>query len=483
MELKDKEKIEIVLKQDKDIEKGMEIDLREIIEFILKGKKLIVLFVIAGILLSSMGYIFTRPAKGSVSMIISFNFDGIEKGLDPYGKNFDISKIKSPAVLKEVVGNLELSKYKITEDDIRTNMSLTPVIPGDITQKIKSLEEAKQQGIQDVQEFTYYPNRYLITLGIPKSFKISNETARSILDEVFKQYQEYFFYSYSDRSVLSNALGPISYEGYDYPEISDVISNQINIIQNYLMAKNKEMEASNFRSKKTGLAFVDIIDSIDVLRKVDLQRIDSIIGSYNLTKDKDKLIKLYEYRIQQSQLESEKKTDESKIYEDMLNKYQKDKSVLLVSGLGDQSNTLESDQTSKYYDEMMDKSAVAGVSAKNALHDAAYYQTQIEKLKSDTVEISQKEAAEKQVLDLLPDINKKLLNWITLTNDTVQEYYESQLYNSAITKLSPAEYKGNLSGSGIKLYVLIGIAAGLVIGMIIVLSREYWRKGKTVLEQ
>lgn len=474
MEITGKEKIEVVLMQEQNKDKGIEINLRDIIDAILKGKWLISVIVIISLILTSVGYMFVTPYKGTVNMIISFNFNGIEKGLDPYGKNFDISKIKAPTVLNKVVESLELSKYDISADTLRTNINLIPIIPGDITEKIKSLEEAKKLNVQDVQDYTYYPNRYNIQLNIPRSFKIDAVIARDILAEIFKQYQENFYYTYSDRSVLSNALGPIEYDKYDYPEISNVIINQINIIQNYLTTKNKELEASNFRSKKTGLAFVDIIDSIEVLKKVDLQRINSIIGSYNLTKDKDKLIKLYEYRIQQSQLESQKKTDEAKIYSDMVGKYQKDKNVMFVSGMGQESNSIETTETSKYYDDMMDKAAVAGVSAQNAVHDVSYYKTQINKLTKDTVEITKKQSAEKEVLTLLPDIKKKLESWISLTNDTVQEYYESQLYNSAITKLSPAEYTGMLSA--MKLYLGIGAVAGLMIGLFFAFLREYWRK-------
>ncbi len=476
MEL-EKEKIEIILKPEMNNSSGFDISLRDIIDVFVKGKWLIALFVIIGLILSSVGYFIVTPNKASVNMMISFNFDGIEKGLDPYGNNFDISKIKSPNVLNKVVENLELSKNNISADDLRVNLELTPIIPGDVTQKIKSLEEAKKQNIQDIQDYTYYPNRYTITLSIPKSFTISENKSKEILDELFKQYQEYFFYSYSDRSVLANALGPIDYDKYDYPEMSEVINNQITIIQNYLKTKNKEIGASDFRSKKTGFAFADIIDSIGVLEKVDLQRIDSIIGAYNLTKNKDTLIKLYEHRIQQSELDSQKKTDEAKIYSEMLGKYQKDKNVLLVPGI-DQQSSVETTGESKYYDELMEKSALAGVSAQNSVHDAAYYKTQIEKLTKDAVDIAQKQSAEKQVLALLPDIKNKLQNWINVTNDTVQEFYESQLYSKAITKLSPAEYT-SVSVKTMLIYCGIGVSLGLLLGICIAFLNTYWKRSKT----
>lgn len=472
-----REKVEVILKHEDNNSQGIEISLRDIIETVIKGKWLIAVITAVSLIATVIGTAYTSPYKGKTSMIISFNFDGIEKGIDPYGRSFDVSKIKAPVVIDKVVDELGLQKQKITTENIRSNIEIVPVIPGDITQKIEDLQEAKKQNISETQDFTYYPNIFVLTLNIPRSFDITDTKAQEILNEIYKQYREYFYYSYSDKSVLSNALGAIDYNEYDYPEISTVIHNQINIITNYLSAKNKETGAGVFRSKKTGLAFNDIAESVNILAKVDLNRIDSIIGSYNLTKNKEKLIKLYEYRIQMNDLETAKKNDEASVYNGMLGKYQKDKSILLVPGItqgqGSES-TLETSQASQYYDELMDKTAAAGVVAKNTLHDSEYYKAQIVKLQNDTVAPELKQAAEKDIMGLIPVIKTKLENWINLTNDTVAEYYETQLYNTAVKSLSPADYSGALGS--MKLYLVIALVVGLMVGLFAAFFREYWRR-------
>jgi len=101
-------------------------------------------------------------------------------------------------------------------------------------------------------------------------------------------------------------------------------------MKNFLSSKIEK--AKDFRSTDTGLSFADILQSVDVIDTVDLSRMDSIIGAFNLTKDKDKLIKLYEYRIKVKELEKAKKQDESKIVSDMLGKFERDKSVFACSG-------------------------------------------------------------------------------------------------------------------------------------------------------
>jgi capsular polysaccharide biosynthesis protein len=479
MEVLNKEKVEIVLSRDKNDNRGIDISLRDIIEIFMKAKWIIAISVFIGILLAfaaGMYMQYRQPYRGSVNMIVSFNFNGIEKGLDPYGNDFDISKAKSPAVLSKVVDALNLSNYGISEDNIRTNLKIVPIIPGNITEKIKALQESKAQNVGDGQDYTYYPNTYLFTLNIPRSFSISNFEAREILDELFKQYKVYFYKNYYGGTVLTDEIGPIDYSIYDYPEQIEILQNQIMTLKNYLKIKNNEMGATGFRSKKYGFTFNDIIESITILEKVDVQSIGASIDSYNLTKDKEALIKLYEYRIQESELTSKKKNDEAKIYANSISQYQKDKNILVIpsNGVTSDINSVEKNQTSKYYDDLIEKSILAETQAKEAVNNANYYRKQINKLKNDTVDKSKKKEAEKKVNLLLDDVRTKFREYIDISNETVQEFYNSELFKRAMTILSPAEYSS--TKSSLNLYLAIGALGGLMIGLFYVFLKEYLKR-------
>lgn len=476
MEVMDKKKVELVLTHDKSDSRDIKVSIEHIIETLLEGKFIIAITVVISLLLSSLGGLFmmqrVQASKGYASMIISFNFDGIEKGLDPFGNDFDITKIKAPAVLDKVVKNLELGDKGINADKLRTNIKLIPVIPGNITEQIKAQEEAKKQNIQEPAVNEYYPNVYIVKLNIPKTFYIDDVQAREILDEIFVRYQEYFFYTYNNGSTLASTLGPIDYDQYDYFQSVEVISNQISILKNYLSAKSKEKGAKDFKSKKTGFTFNDIINSLEIIERVDLQRLDSLIGAYNLTKNKDELIKLYEYRLQKAELTSKKKADEAKIYSDTINKYKKDENIYVISGTqGEAESSIDTNETSKYYDELIDKSTSAGVTAQEAKHDANYYKEQINKLIKDSVEQPKKELAEKEVKTTLPDIKTKLKKYLEITNGTVQEFYRCELFERAITKISPAEYTKNQANYN--LFMALSLVAGLVLGVLITFIRKF----------
>jgi len=196
-----------------------ELSLAEIIRVFLKGKWLIGTLVFVAVI-GTFSYLkFLSPGIGKVKTIISFNYNGIEKGLDPHGKNMDVSMIKSPVVLDNVVKALTLEQYGVSSNDLRININITPIIPGNITEHITRLEGDIKGNIETLQKYIYYPNKYIINFNLNRKMNISASLAQQIVDEVVKQYQEYFYKTYSDMSVLASAIHPVDYAEYDYPEI------------------------------------------------------------------------------------------------------------------------------------------------------------------------------------------------------------------------------------------------------------------------
>lgn len=471
------DKIEVILKQEEKLEDSIpeeEISLAEMLRVFIKGKWIIGSLVVVAILASFLYIKYLSPEIGSVQTIISFNYKGIEKGLDPNGKNMDVSMIKSPVVLDQVVKALQLDQVNLSSDDLRRNINITPVIPGNVTEHIKRLESDIKGNIEPLQQYIYYPNKYIISFKLERRLGISTQYAQQIVDEVVKQYQQYFYKTYSDMSVLANAIHPVDYTEYDYPEVSTVIRNQLDIFTNYLQTKLSEEGGSNFRAVETGLSFSDIMESISIIKQVDMGRLDSIIGAYNLTKDKDKLIKLYEYQIKQQELKMKQKNDEAALLTDMIQKYQKNQKLVLASMATagpEASGFLNVDDTDQYYNELTQQYIEAGIAAKNSQIMMQYYQQEIDKLLNDTVDAAVKAAAEADVNAYIPVIKERIEYWIDVTNKTVTEYYETNLFNQAITRNSPSEFTSNLSDS--KMLIAIAAAVALLLGACIVFIRYY----------
>ena len=161
---------------------------------------------------------------------------------------------------------------------------------------------------------------------------------------------------------------------------------------------------------------------------MDLARLDSIIGAYNLTKNRDKLIKLYEYRIITEQLNMEQKNDEAALILNTIKDYQKDQKLIMPGIAGtDGSSFINMNETDKYYNTLIQQYIDAGIAAKECEKKILHYQQEIDKLLNDTVSASSKAEAETDVNSLVSVIKERIEDWIDLTNKTTTEYYEKSV--------------------------------------------------------
>lgn len=438
-----------------------EISLRDIIETVLKGKWLLIGIIIICMVLVPFGAYVVNPAKGQVSAIISLSFKGLENGQNPDGSTFDINTITSPNIIQNVIDDLNLDKNKISVDDIKKGFSINPIVPNNIVEQMEALTK-------EGKTMTYYPTKYVITYTYNKSQGLNKTTAKNILNSVIKEYQEYFVSLYSDKSLLGNALGGINYDDYDYPEIADIMNNQLNVMISYL--NGKASEAGNFRSKSTGLTFKDLLDSIDILRNIDVNKMASIIYANNLTKDKEKIISHYEYLVKQNEYDMQKAQGELQVSKDLMTQYKRETNILGMPGTEDQQ--IQLDNNKSYYDELVKQAKAEGDLAQKYQKQMDYYQKMADKYRNDTVSAEQKQAAEKEVNEMLPSIKEKMQAWIEKVNQTAEDYYEYN-YGKSISCISGVTAKAAFN---IKLMIAIGFVLGIMIGLFVVFFKEYWKK-------
>ena len=63
----------------------------------------LVIAIIAGIFAFSFSAIMTFSKKTPAKALVSFSYSGIEKGLDPAGRKFDINSMKNPLVIERTL--------------------------------------------------------------------------------------------------------------------------------------------------------------------------------------------------------------------------------------------------------------------------------------------------------------------------------------------------------------------------------------------
>lgn len=432
-----------------------EISLREILEVIWKGKWLIALITIVAVLLTGIGTYIMLPNSQHVVAIININYPGIEQGLNPDGTQFDILQLKSPYVIEKALEELALTNSGLKLDEIRRNIDITPIVPDDVSQRAETI-------LKQGQEFVYYPSEYKITYKINKAFSYSQGI--QLLEEIISQYKKYFYMLYSDVKTVENTISNVDLSNYDYPDIVEIINKQVESVQELL--ESKAEEGSGFRSSNTGYTFTDLSRSYDVLKNVDITKLESLVNTNTLTKDRERLIKDYEYRVKRMELEMAKKSSEAEEARKLMDQYKKEDYVLLPDALGGQIKT---ENTSSYYSTLAEMAITASVEAANLQHEIEYYRNEIERLKSVPTINNAKLMEEAD--NLIETIKSKMSDLVTKTNDTLEDYYLYK-YENNIRQIAPAEIE---TGINILMNLAIAFVAGIMIGIFAVLLRYYWK--------
>jgi len=432
-----------------------EISLREIIEVVWKGKWLIALITIIALALTGVGTYIMIPRTQSVVAIIELNYPGIELGQNPDGSQFDIRQLKSPYVIEKALEELELQNSGVKLDEVRRNIDIVSIIPNEISQRAETM-------IKQGQEYVYYPSEFKITYKVNKAF--SYNQGIQLLETIIAEYKKYFYTLYSDVKTIENTIGTLDFTAYDYPDIVEVINTQIEGIQEFLESKTEE--DSNFRSPETGFTFADLNRSFEILKTVDTTKLESLVNTNNLTKDRDKLIKDYEYKVKRMELEMAKKSSEAEEARRLMDQFKKEDYVLIPDAT---RNELKTENPSSYYNTLAEIAITASVEAANIQHEIGYYKNEIERLKAVT-EVNNTKLIE-EANNLIESIRSKMVDLINKTNDTLSDYYAYK-YGKSIRQIAPAEM---VTGINVLLNMAIALVIGIMVGVIAVILRYYWK--------
>lgn len=439
-------------------EKGIkmeDITLREILEAIWKGKWLIILITIVALIITGVGTYLMLPNSKSVVAIIEMNYPGIELGQNPDGSNFDIMQVKSPYVIESALKEMELEDIGVKSDEIRRNIDITPIIPDDVAERAENM-------IRQGSEYIYHPSEFKITYKVNKAF--SYNQGISLVEAIISEYHKYFNSLYSNTKTIEKTIGSMDYTEYDYPDVVQVMNTQINTVQEFL--KRKTEEDSNFRSSETGYSFADLNRSFDILITVDTSKLESLVNSNTLTKDRDKLIKAYEYKVKKMELDRAKKNSEAEEAKKLMDQFKKEDFVIIPDGTG---KDLRTENPQSYYNTLAETAIKASIEATALQHEIDYYKKEIERLVSvsDRANIQLTTEADQ----LINTTKEKLLDLINTTNQTIEDYY-SYKYGSSIRQVAPAVM---VSGISIFMNIAIALAFGLFFGFITIFIRYYWK--------
>lgn len=379
----------------------------------------------------------TNISSNTVTALVNFNYKGIEEGLDPIGKTFDINKIKSPNIIESAMTELSIPLKYV--ESVRRNISIIGLRPNEARDQLALYQTVYEKGgsaalsaAKSMMEIGYYPSYFTISFSYGNT-NFNTLESKQILDAVLREYQEYFFTTYGYNESLGNSVVAIDYSEYDYPAAIDVFDSTLTNLSDYVNRLAKQ--TPNFRSGKTGYSFEDLSNTIETIQSADLDSLSSYVTINNVTNDKEVLLNYYTYKIESLERQRNVYQAELKTISDSIEKYEKD-SMIIFGESADNVDQTSHSLPSEKYDELIRQKTEKQRESSLAAQRIDYYNGRIKAL-SENQNISTDENV-KVTEERLADINSKINDLIETVNQTSDEYYETVTFDHAYNILVPA---------------------------------------------
>ncbi len=453
----------VILQLNQTNEADSEIDLINVFSLMGKKKRLIAYLLILAILLgTAAGFLYSGyehiSGKGSfVRAVVTFQFEGIEQGLDPNGAAFDVTLMKSPYVIQSALEEMGYSENYI--EHVRENIVIEGVVPEDAVEKmtvIKTMAEKDATQYEKILDVAYFPSQYIVYLYDDGTFAPNELT--QVLNNVLTSYRQYFLDTYANAEVLTVTSNLLSGDDYDYGESVDLVKTQIQLMLSYVTKLMND--APDFRSSRTGLSFEDIVTSLKFVQSVDIARLSSYVESQSLTKDKDRQIEYYNYRIREASNKISELQTQLETVTNTINSYEKDPVVVVSSS----DTTLEYEEKNEYYDTLVSKkiSLNKEIAEENTNLNESYLL--LNTLQEATTYNSQDEFDYAD--SLLTRLDTTISSWVELIGETTDEYFSTTLYSNAVKTAIPPQYYIDGGIVHIAKNIMIPVAALILIVLI-----------------
>jgi hypothetical protein len=345
-----------------DINRDMGITLKQFFTIVFRWKIVVILCAILFLVMGATIGIIVDNKQSRVATIVEFQWDGISKGEYPNGDRFDYGSSFNSTIYGSVIENLDLN---MAINDLQKVTTITPIVPSNI------LELSEKALLQNI-DFSYYPTSFKISIYNGKA-NISDDQASRILTELIDEFRLEFERKYINKSIIIDFSQEVLTD-YDYIEAVDILYSQVDIINNtisYVMP-----EANEYVSQELGIGFNEIIVRTDLLEAIELRNLESRINNYLLSKDKDLLITIYTYKVEQLELELAKEQSIATDLQLLIDNYQGGTSTIIIPGMtADQQIATE-----PYLNQLYEKLVTSQANVANHEQDIDYYETRIDRL-------------------------------------------------------------------------------------------------------
>lgn len=400
-------------------------------------------------------------------IIIEYTGQSAERGKAADGSELNVYEIISPNIIEKALSDVG---SKLSPENVRSSMSITPIIP----QKILDLQKSK---LDNGQEYDYFPTKYLIKYvdyyGGSKNF------TQDLLDAIIKNYMIYYSERYVNKESLTQINKDLDSGTNDYLEMAEIISTNTDKVSEIL--KHRSLASADYRSPSTGMSFLDLLYRYQELGKIDIPSLFAYIFSNQVTRDRDVLIKKYTNKRDQYYIAQKNGLAQAELTLDLMNEFaeanvkvansyniaedSKDSQYMNTTDL-ETSQNLSKDKTT--YDTMALDYIEYGISANTNLYGAEYCDTVIKIFSGARLGTSNMIKTTANTVDKIEKLNKKWSDLFEITDTTMRDYnsYISSQHISFITGVVVSETMNSM------LYLMIALILGLGFSTVLAIGYE-----------
>jgi hypothetical protein len=178
-------------------------------------------------------------AAPATTIMVRFNFSGIEKGQNPDGTAFVVEELRAPENVSAAVRAAQLDLKPEQQARLRSSLTIVGQYP----------EEAGPA------KAPFFPDVYTLSLDPRRSGVESAATREAFLAALVESYRDRFQRTYG---ALPLQLGTVftTLENIDYAEYEIVLNEEVLALQRFL--EKRSALAPDFRSLRTGLTFPEL---------------------------------------------------------------------------------------------------------------------------------------------------------------------------------------------------------------------------------
>ena len=413
--------------------------------------------VIVGGIIVGVSIIFSTRSQTPVEALISFSYDGIEKGKDPNGATLrPYNLLANPEVVQEALETRGMDPALV--EQVRQGIDIDSIIPQDAVDKLTTYGQLYQDAAsgqlnaaQQMLATTWYSTQYKITFNFYE-VGINREEAVQLVNAILDAFRGFFYKKYGYNEPLGIALVSGDYSEYDYSEALDMFNDTLKKLKRYINELAND-DSTRFRSTETGYTLADLRESITTVQNMDIAMIDSYLRTNNISKDPARLQAYYEYRIEELNRSLKTQEDHLATVQKLLDGYQKDQVIIFSN---DQMNT-QSSIASDEYDKLINRVSNASSDIAESKQAIEYYNDRLSTLNRNSYSSS---AMVTRVESDLEKLNDKVNLLVDVTKKTADDYFENVSLANAYNVLVPATSDAfSVIKTGIKkvLYPVFGL--------------------------